>query len=95
MMFCRRKWPVALSGGGTSATTCRTSSAKSFGTSVSSMIRARVSSLRFVSCVDSDVIACGHSPARSSCSKWNSAAPTPKRPGAPPTSCSATSLLAR
>ena len=94
-MFCHRNSPVSGSGDGVAFSQRVTNSAHSDGTWDSTPIRARTSSPRLVSWVDSVVIACGHRRARIALLRWNSAALTPKRCGSPPTSLSDTSRASR
>ncbi len=67
---------------------CCTDSAQSQVTSLIGVSRARASSERLVSCVDSVVIVPGQSSARRAAKVWNSSALTPKCSGSPPTSFS-------
>ena len=73
----------------------RTATAHSCGISVSASSRARTSSDRFVSCVDSAVIVAGHADWSVEAKAWNSSGGTPEVPGSPPTSFSATSRCHR
>ena len=63
--------------------------------SLSTASRARTSSERLVSCVESVVMVAGVAASRAAARAWNSAAATPKRSGAPPTSLSATKRFQR
>ena len=58
-------------------------------------MRARTSSLRFVSWVPVAESACGHCRRRAVFSAWNSAIDVPNRLGSPPTSFSEMSRLKR
>ena len=66
-----------------------TVSPHSVGHCASSTRRARTSSLRLVSCVDSVVCETGQSRCATAHASWNSSTGRPKRPGSPPTSLSA------
>ena len=63
--------------------------------SVSTASRARTSSPRLVSWVDSVVMVAGQRRARWPAKAWNSPGVTPKRSGSPPTSFSAISRVQR
>ncbi len=87
----------SVAGSGPAGRLCRaaradqrtTASPHSRGHWASSTSRARTSSLRLVSCVDSVVWETGQSACWASHAAWNSATGRPKRPGSPPTSLSA------
>ena len=88
-----------MSGSGTAplaraaARSCQrvTSAAQASGISASTASRARTSSWRLVSCVDSVVMVAGQSRASRAANSWNSAGLVPKASGSPPTSFSAAS----
>ena len=63
------------------------------GISESTASRARTSSPRFVSWVDSVVIACGHAACRAACAAWNSSTDSANTDGSPPTSVSVPSRV--
>ena len=69
--------------------------AHSPGSSASTASRARTSSPRLVSWVDSVVMVAGHDASRAASAAWNSAGETPNRAGSPPTSLSATNRFHR
>ena len=75
------------------AATARASAPNAPGISDSTLMRARTSSLRFVSCVDVVESACGHCRCRSASQPCSARGDTPKRAGSPPTSLSETSRL--
>ena len=62
------------------------SSSQVLGSSAMVVMRARTSSPRFVSCVESAFIACGHSACRLPMSAWKSAGSIENTSGSPPTS---------
>ena len=68
-----------------------TAAAQSGGISASTASRARTSSWRLVSCVDSVVMLAGQSRASRAANSWNSSGLVPKESGSPPTSFSAAS----
>ncbi len=81
--------PAALRWSCASACQDVTASAHSRGHCASSTSRARTSSERLVSWVDSVVIDAGQSRERNAFASWNCASEIPNRPGSPPTSLSA------
>ncbi len=82
-------------GSGCRAESLRRKAPHSAVSSESTARRARTSSERLVSWVDSVVIAAGVAASRCAFAAWNSVGVTPNRSGAPPTSLSATKRFHR
>ena len=76
------------SGSGTSSSSRSSAAAQPSGASASTWMRARTSSPRLVSWVDSVVIACGQSRWRVAIASWKPSTPSEKTDGSPPTSLS-------
>ena len=91
--LCQASSSSDRSGSGCARAHRRSRGAHSFGISASTASRARTSSERLVSCVESVVIVRGHAATRPAQRSWNSAGETPNRSGSPPTSFSATNRL--
>ena len=85
---CHSSDPKPGSGSGTSASSRSSAACQTSGSSASTAIRARVSSLRLVSWVVVAVIASGQSRCRSAIAAWKSDGSTEKCAGSPPTSLS-------
>ncbi len=93
--FCQASSSSERSGNGCAAAHRRIRSTHSPGISASTASRARTSSERLVSWVDSVVIVAGQEASRLASAAWNSAGATPNRAGSPPTSLSATNRFQR
>jgi hypothetical protein len=92
---CQMRWASDGSGSGLIRTQRRTTSVQSPGSSESTASRARTSSLRLVSWVDSVVMDSGHRRCRSSAESWNVSGLTPKSDGSLPTSLRAVNRVHR
>ena len=85
---CQSRLPKPGSGSGAASSSVTSVRSHSPGASASTAMRARTSSLRLVSWVDSVVIASGQSRCRAAIASWNSATVVEKTDGSPPTSLS-------
>ncbi len=85
---CHSSDPKPGSGSGARSSSRSSAVSQTSGTSASTAIRARVSSLRLVSWVVVVVIASGQSRCRTAIASWNSSGVTEKTEGSPPTSLS-------
>ena len=95
MRHCQANGSSDRSGSGCAAAQLRISRHHSAGISDNTASRARTSSERLVSWVDSVVIVAGVAASRAAPPAWNSATDTPNRAGSPPTSFNATSRFHR
>ena len=92
---CQTRCENDASGPGAAASSASTAVAHSSPISASTLIRARTSSPRLVSCVDSVVMPSGDPDWRAAARAWKSASDPPNVPGSPPTSLSEISRVAR